>query len=70
MPRKPVLPYDIRQECLWIVRGYDQRVKAYHEARREIIDGTACGFVDTKATKDKSSVRAFLLWWRWAACGE
>lgn len=60
MSRKPVLPYDIRQECLWIVRGYDRRVKAYHEARREIIDGAACGFVDTKATKDKPSVRAFL----------
>ena len=42
MSRKPVLPYDIRQECLWIVRGYDRRVKAYHEARREIIDGAAC----------------------------
>lgn len=42
MNRKPVLPYDIRQECFWIVRGYDRRVKAYHEARREIIDGAAC----------------------------
>lgn len=60
MSRKPVLPYDIRQECLWIVRGYDRRVRAYHEARREIIDGAACGFVDTKATKGKPSVRAFL----------
>ncbi|BAL01511.1 hypothetical protein OBV_43120 [Oscillibacter valericigenes Sjm18-20] len=48
MSRKPVLPYDIRQECLWIVRGYDRRVKAYHEARREIIDGVACGFADKK----------------------
>lgn len=48
MSRKPVLPYDIRQECLWIVRGYDRRVKAYHEARREIIDGAACGFADKK----------------------
>ncbi len=42
MSRKPVLPYDIRQECFLIVRGYDRRVKAYHEARREIIDGAAC----------------------------
>lgn len=60
MSRKPNLPYDVRQECLWIVRGYDRRAKAYHEARRQIIDGTACGFVDTKGTKDKLSVRAFL----------
>ena len=48
MPKKPNLPYDVRQECLWIVRGYDRRVKAYHEARREIIDGAACGFTDKK----------------------
>lgn len=48
MSRKPGLPYDIRQECLWIVRGYDRRVKAYHEARRGIIDGAACGFADKK----------------------
>lgn len=60
MSRKPVLPYDIRQECLWIVRGYDRRVRAYHEARREIIDGAACGFVDTKAAKGKPGVRVFL----------
>ncbi|WP_449290827.1 hypothetical protein, partial [Oscillibacter ruminantium] len=60
MSRKPVLPYDVRQECLWIVRGYERRVKAYHEARREIIDGTACNFTDTKATKDKPSIRSFM----------
>jgi hypothetical protein len=54
------LPYDVRQECLWIVRGYDRRVKAYHEARRQIIDGTACGFEDTKGSKDKPSVRVYL----------
>lgn len=60
MSRKPNLPYDVRQECLWIVRGYDRRVKAYHEARREVIDGTACGFVDTKGTKDKPSVRVYM----------
>jgi len=50
MNKKPNsrLPYDVRQECLWIVRGYDRRVKAYHEARRDVIDGTACGFEDKK----------------------
>ena len=60
MSRKANLPYDVRQECLWIVRGYDRRVNAYHEARSEIIDGTASGFVDTKSQKDKPSVRAYL----------
>jgi len=48
MPQKPNLPYDVRQECLWIVRGYDRRVKAYHEARQEIIDGSVCGFAQKK----------------------
>lgn len=42
MSKKPTLPYDVRQECLRIARGYDRLVKAYHEARREIIDGTTC----------------------------
>lgn len=60
MSKKQVIPYDIRQECLWIVRGYDRRVRAYHEARRQIIDGTPCGFVDTKRTKNKPSVRVFM----------
>ena len=60
LSREPVLPYDVRQECLWIVRGYERRVKAYHEARRETIDGTACNFTDTKATKDKPSIRSFM----------
>ena len=38
MSRKAKLPYDIKQECLWIVRGYNRRVKAYHEAVRQIVD--------------------------------
>lgn len=49
MSRKQRLPYDIRQECLWIVRGYERRVKAYHEARRQVIDESACGFADKKS---------------------
>lgn len=39
MAKKQRLPYEIRQECLWIVRGYDRRRKAYFEARRQIVDG-------------------------------
>lgn len=60
MSKRTNLPYDVRQECLWIVRGYERRVKAYHEARRQIIDSTACGFEDTKPRKDKPSVRVYL----------
>ena len=41
MSRKATLPYDIRQECLWIVRGHDRRVRAYHEAIRQIADGSS-----------------------------
>lgn len=55
MSKRTNLPYDIRQECLWIVRGYDRRVKAYHEARRQILDSTACGFED-----DRKGVRVYL----------
>ncbi|MEA4813879.1 MAG: hypothetical protein VB112_03085 [Oscillospiraceae bacterium] len=55
MSKRTNLPYDIRQECLWIVRGYDRRVKAYHEARRQVLDSTACRFED-----DKKGVRVYL----------
>ena len=40
MSKKPVLPYEIRQECLWIVRGYNRRVKAYYDAVRDVIGGS------------------------------
>ena len=39
MSKKAVLPYEIRQECLWIVRGYNRRVKAYYDAVRDVIGG-------------------------------
>lgn len=32
------LPWDIKQECLWIVRGYSRRVKQYHELRQDVIE--------------------------------
>lgn len=39
MSRKRKLPPDIRLECLAVVRGYDRRVKAYHNTYRQIVDG-------------------------------
>lgn len=36
------LPYDIKQECLWIVRGYDRRVKNYALERSDILHGSSC----------------------------
>lgn len=36
------LPYDIKQECLWIVRGYERRVKNYAQERNNILHGSSC----------------------------
>lgn len=40
MSRKATLPYDVRLECIAYVRGYPRRVRAYREARAEILGGT------------------------------
>lgn len=32
------IPWDVRQQCLWIVRGYDRQRREYLKARREILD--------------------------------
>jgi len=32
------LPEDIKQECIWIVRGYERRRRAYMEARRDAME--------------------------------
>ena len=40
MSKKATLPYDVRLECIAYVRGYPRRVRAYREARAEILNGT------------------------------
>lgn len=40
MSKKATLPYDVRLECIAYVRGYPRRVRAYREAREEILTGT------------------------------
>lgn len=40
MSKKATLPYDVRLECIAYVRGYPRRVRAYCEARAEILGGT------------------------------
>lgn len=40
MSKKATLPYDVRLECIAYVRGYPRRVRAYREAREEILGGT------------------------------
>jgi hypothetical protein len=35
---KSKLPWDVKQQCLWIVRGYDRTRREYLKARREILE--------------------------------
>lgn len=50
MSRSKALPDDVRQMCIQLVRGYDRRVKNYHNQRQEIISGSNCRF---QVIKDK-----------------
>lgn len=38
------LPWDIKQECLWIVRGYDRRVKQYIAQRQDVIESGGANY--------------------------
>lgn len=40
MSKKYTLPADVRLECIAYVRGYPRRVKAYNDARNEILYGS------------------------------
>lgn len=40
MSKNVKLPYDVRLECIAYVRGYPRRLRAYKEARSEILEGT------------------------------
>lgn len=40
MSKPKLLPDDVRQTCIQLVRGYDRRVRNYYDRRREIIDGS------------------------------
>lgn len=50
MSRPKILPDDVRQTCIHIVRGYDRRVREYYNRRREIIEGNQARF---EVIKDK-----------------
>jgi len=43
--KKDKLPWDIKQECLWIVRGYDRRVKQYIAKRQDVIEAGGANYV-------------------------
>ncbi len=51
MSKPKLLPDDVRQTCIQLVRGYDRRVRNYYDRRREIIEGTPCQY---EVIKDKS----------------
>lgn len=56
------IPYEIKQEAIWIVRGYEQRRRNYSQMRAEILgrtvagagDGTPHGSEVTHPTEDKA----------------
>lgn len=50
MARTKLLPDDVRQTCIQMVRGYDRRVREFYDRRREIIDGSPSRF---EVIKDK-----------------
>ena len=47
------LPWDVRQQCLWIVRGYDRSRREYLKARREILDAGGDRSVTYKANGEE-----------------
>lgn len=52
------LPWDVKQEVLWIVRGYDRRVKLFKELRNDILNSGGENYVTYKV-KDEER-RAYL----------
>lgn len=52
MARTKLLPDDVRQTCIQLVRGYDRRVREFYDRRREIIDGSPSRF---EVIKDKDA---------------
>lgn len=49
---KDKLPWDVKQECLWIVRGYDRRVKQYIAERQDIIEASGGNYVTYTHAED------------------
>lgn len=52
MSRTKLLPDDVRQTCIQIVRGYDRRVREFYNRRRDIIEGVPTRF---EVIKDKEN---------------
>lgn len=52
------LPWDVRQQALWIVRGYERARREYLRQRREILDAGGENYVTYQA--DGETRRAYL----------
>lgn len=48
------LPYEMKQETLWIVRGYELRLRAYRQMRAEILGQQSAGTGDGMPRGDAS----------------
>ncbi|MEA4919369.1 MAG: hypothetical protein VB078_00375 [Clostridiaceae bacterium] len=55
---KNKLPWDIKQECLWIVRGYDRRAKQYIAWRQEVIESGGANYITY--VQDGEECRAYM----------
>ena len=52
------LPWDVKQEMLWIVRGYDRRVKLFKELRSDILNSGGAHYETYKVKGEER--RAYL----------
>lgn len=55
---KEKLPWDIKQQCLWIVRGYERTRREYLKARREILSAGGENYITTEINGEE--VRAYM----------
>lgn len=53
------LPWDVKQTCLWIVRGYERRVKWYQEERKEILSGGGAKYDTYTDSQSGESMRQY-----------
>ena len=53
------IPWDVKQQCLWIVRGYDRTRREYMQARRDILDSGSAHYI-TYVTSTGEEARAYL----------
>lgn len=56
--REMKLPWDVKQECLWIVRGYERRVAMYRQMRQDVLDSGGKKYVTYKVGDEER--RAYL----------